>query len=541
MTRKEITSRLTEISSDYNFIYIIAGSILKDFCSPIDYLEHRNPHDHFSYTEAAFLIGLWIKNSSITSRNQYNYEERFKETYNLMEQMHQSLISDTPNFLNKENITAADFMNNGASFKEAFFYSSTGAYDFQYASKFSEKYKYDEEWLKHNKGFSLSDPLEYFTHLKNLVNTKLNDPKIKGNKNITANDLLFPFMFTHSELTKNNKAFDSITLSFITELEKGNNMLLNIPGDFNEFQTKPIIKLDTDRYFIPMPFYLAEAIYESPFYWMTTDKSYSSICLKNRGIVGEEIVHVLFSKIFGVEKTFKGVLIKENKTKTVAEIDVCGRFESTLLAVQVKSKKLTSLSKQGDIDKIRDDFKKGVEDAFLQGIKCEKAILNREDLIFIDDIKSDLTEKFKGTKIVYSICLVLDNYPALTHSSHILLYDKYEDSTICFSIFDLEVICRYLNTPQRLLDYFIKRITNCRYYYAENELCFLGYYLEHDLKKIKESNAIMIDDSFASKIDRNYYAEISGYNDQIKKKKIGRNEMCPCGSGVKYKYCHGKS
>ena len=51
----------------------------------------------------------------------------------------------------------------------------------------------------------------------------------------------------------------------------------------------------------------------------------------------------------------------------------------------------------------------------------------------------------------------------------------------------------------------------------------------------------MIDDSFASKIDRNYYAEISGYNDQIKKKKIGRNEMCPCGSGVKYKYCHGKS
>jgi hypothetical protein len=24
------------------------------------------------------------------------------------------------------------------------------------------------------------------------------------------------------------------------------------------------------------------------------------------------------------------------------------------------------------------------------------------------------------------------------------------------------------------------------------------------------------------------------------KKKIGRNEPCPCGSGIKYKFCHGK-
>ena len=26
-----------------------------------------------------------------------------------------------------------------------------------------------------------------------------------------------------------------------------------------------------------------------------------------------------------------------------------------------------------------------------------------------------------------------------------------------------------------------------------------------------------------------------------RKKKIGRNDPCPCGSGKKYKYCHGKN
>ena len=27
----------------------------------------------------------------------------------------------------------------------------------------------------------------------------------------------------------------------------------------------------------------------------------------------------------------------------------------------------------------------------------------------------------------------------------------------------------------------------------------------------------------------------------VKKKKIGRNDPCPCGSGKKYKYCHGRN
>lgn len=542
MTQKDIIIRLNEITSDYNFIYIIAAVILKDFCNTVGYLEHRNPHEHFSYNEASFLIGLWIKNSNPLNRIQFDFNERFKDTYDLMEKLHFTFISEGPKILEtKKDISVSEFMTNGFLFKESFFYSSTGAYDFQYVKKFSEKYKYDERWLLKNKGFSLNDPSEYFTNVKKIANTKLNSSVFKGKKKLEPNDLLFPFTFTHEELTLGKDAFVNINSCFITEVGKSNNSHLINVGDFNEFQTKPIIKIAENKYFIPMPFYLAEAIYESPFYWMTDDKEYISSCLKHRGDVGEEIVFSIFSKVFGFSNTFKGVKIKENKSTTITEIDVCAKYRNTLIAVQIKSKKLTSISKQGDIEKIKDDFKKAVENAYLQGLECEKAISNAQNLIFTTDEKTEIKQIFTSIKDIFTICIVLDTYPSLAHASHILLYDKYEGSTICFTVFDLEVICRYLNTPERLVDYFSKRINNCRHYYSENELCYLGFYLDHDLKKQDKYNGVMIDNSYGSKIDRLYYPEISGYNDQLKKRKVGRNDICPCGSNLKYKHCHGKN
>lgn len=130
--------------------------------------------------------------------------------------------------------------------------------------------------------------------MKNLVNTKLNSSVFKGKKKLESNDLLFPFTFTHEELTTGKQAFANITSCFITEVDKANNSQLINVGDFNEFQTKPIIKISENKYFIPMPFYLAEAIYESPFYWMVADKNYISNCFKHRGDVGEEIIYNLF-------------------------------------------------------------------------------------------------------------------------------------------------------------------------------------------------------------------------------------------------------
>jgi preprotein translocase subunit SecA len=51
----------------------------------------------------------------------------------------------------------------------------------------------------------------------------------------------------------------------------------------------------------------------------------------------------------------------------------------------------------------------------------------------------------------------------------------------------------------------------------------------------------------ASKSDFSQYSSSGGGNDKGRKtepvrveKKVGRNDPCPCGSGKKYKQCHGQ-
>jgi hypothetical protein len=99
-----------------------------------------------------------------------------------------------------------------------------------------------------------------------------------------------------------------------------------------------------------------------------------------------------------------------------------------------------------------------------------------------------------------------------------------------------------LNKPDLFIDYIHKRTYNSKNFVAENEMCFLGFHLEKGLNKPGTNFLGYLDESWARKIDYMYYPEIAN----IEKKrtmpnfKIGRNDTCPCNSGLKYKKCHGK-
>ena len=46
---------------------------------------------------------------------------------------------------------------------------------------------------------------------------------------------------------------------------------------------------------------------------------------------------------------------------------------------------------------------------------------------------------------------------------------------------------------------------------------------------------------FDEETRKQFYLEAKKMNTVIKPRKIGRNEPCPCGSGKKYKQCHGRT
>ncbi len=539
MTQKEVINKLDDITSNYNFIYVIAAIVLKDFCSPMADISNKNFHEQLNYNELGFIVGLWVKNCT-PKRSEIDIHETYKKVNTLMEYLHQSLLKEGPKLpQKKEEFT--DFLINGSRFKEAFFYSSTGGYDYQFVDMALRKYQYDQEWIKSNKGFQLITLKKYFSHIRACLQKRLNDPTRRKLAAQSKENMLELVCLSLEEINDGNQEYKQITNSFTIELFQESVKELNEVGDYNEFLTKPIIKVSHNKYFIPLPFFLAEAMYESPYYWMRQDDKYINTGLENRGKAAETIVYEMISKVFGSNNTYRGIDIKQNSTKTITDIDVIATHEDVGLIIQIKSKKLTALSKKGNIEFIKSDFQKAIESAYEQGLVCKDCIENHEKYIF-DKNNPEIKNHLSKIKTIYIICLVLDAYPAITHLTNSILYSKYEGSTIALTVLDLDLITHFLITPKKFIDYISKRINNCRFYLSENEGCFLGFYIKKDLKKIDNFHYAMIENDYGGFIDQLYYPRL--VNKEINSlpiTKMGRNDLCNCNSGLKFKRCCGKN
>jgi hypothetical protein len=541
MNKEQILDRLNEITSDKNFIYVLSAIVLKDFCGTLSKLSSKNVRESLNNNEVKFLMGLWVKNWNNKKDKSYDELEVFDEVYSLMEQFHYTFMPDLSKMLKNPSENIFDFFNNGLMFKEAMFYSGTGAYDYQYTKWVTEKYKYDADWLLESKSINLEKLPDFYHSLKMLQQAKLNKLKFESEETFREK-LLDVFTLSKEEIIAKDKDFAGILENFILDLNQPQNQNFKDVGDFNILAEKPIIELTKGKYFIPMPYDLSEAIYESPFYWMNSDENYRSKAQFNRGEIAEEITYKIIEKIFGTNNTLQNLIIKKSKSTMVTDIDILAVKDDKAIIFQVKSKKLTALSKKGNIDAIQSDFKKAVKDAYEQGLTAEECLKSSNDYQFV--LKSEPDFKFDlDINKSFVVTIVLDDYPAITHQTHILLGKEYQEFPVALNVFDLEIVAKYLNTSEKFIDYIERRVKFSQYYKADNELGFLGFHLKKGLQKFPNSDMIALDESWAQFFDEDYYGEISGVKkiqDNLRKK-IGRNETCPCGSGTKYKKCHGKN
>lgn len=540
MNKEQILDRLNEITSDKNFIYVLSAIILKDFCGTLSELSSKNAKESLNNNEVKFLMGLWVKNWNNKQETSYNELKVFDEVYNLMEQFHYTFMPDSSKILKNTSENPFDFYKDGLMLKETMFYSGTGAYDYQYTKWVTEKYKYDADWLLKSKSINLSILPDFYHSLKKLQQTKLNKLKFDS-ENTFKEKLLDVFCLSKEDIIEKNQDFTDILENFILDMKQPQNQNFKDVGDFNILSEKPIIELTKGKYFIPVTYDLSEAIYESPFYWMNNDEDYRSKAQFNRGVVAEEITYKIIEQIFGVNNTLQNLIIKKSKSTMVTDIDILAVKNDKAIIFQVKSKKLTALSKKGNIESIQSDFKKAVKDAYEQGLTAAECLKSSNNFQFT--LKSQQNFKFDfDIKKSFVITIVLDDYPAITNQTHILLKNEYNEFPVALNIFDLEIVAKYLNTPEKFIDYIERRIKFSQYYKADNELGFLSFHLKKGLQKFPNSDMVILDESWAQFFNEDYYGEISGakkIEDNLRKK-ISRNEPCPCGSGTKYKKCHGK-
>lgn len=460
---------------------------------------------------------------------------------------------------------------------EPIFYSGNGIYAFQYLEYLEKRYKYDKEWLWLNKMFDIEQTIELVKTIKNILDKKgssvnligfkdkypqidANARKMARDANVTEEEIevasqhmkiagelyqyisLFPpiplfsseedseknynenwgtfysnlldlFIVNTNDLDNNN-VVDNFFLNFSFIPDKDVNKGFSGPGSFNILNSNPLIKVSDEKYFVPMTFLLAEAVYECPFYWMSADEKYRDKHFKHRGDVGEEMAYSLLSQVFGKDNTYKSLRVVSAKGHDVTDIDVLCVLGNRAICIQVKSKKLTLSSRRGDTKNLVKDFKGAVQDAYEQGIISRDAILGG-GVKFYDEgnnevkLSSDITE-------VYIMSLTTDNYHSLAHQARVML--KKEEKApypIVLTIFDLELLVHYLKDPFDFLYYIRQRISLTDYFVADEEMVYLGYHLKHKLWKKGESTLITLNSDYGYLIDRDYFPYKMGVDNLV--------------------------
>lgn len=458
-----------------------------------------------------------------------------------------------------------EFFGGENSFIEPIFYAGDGIYDFQFLEHLENKYKYDKEWLIINKNFRFDEVVNIVLKIKEIHSLKIkkvNFYDLKENKDQIIKDfkknkiipkkilnenlnsyITFLEFYQYLELFKNKeqndlnvtdedilnngwnsfyeglldlfcispndfddkKSLSDFLLNFsIYPNEQILNKDFNSIGDFNIVTARPIIQLVNKNYFVPVIFSVFETIYESPFYWMMEDKNYKNQLSYNRGKVGEEIAFDLLKNVFGEDNIYPSIRIVSKKGYDDTDIDVLCILGNKALCVQVKSKKLTQLSRKGDFDQLKIDFKGAIQDAYEQGLICRERILEKTATFY--DSKGNKIEFNEEINEVYILGITTENYPTLTHQTSILL-EKNIDSPypLFLTIFDLELVLFYLDNPYDFLYYVRQRINLMDYVNANEEMHYLGYHLMYKLWKDHKADFIYIDNSLGQLIDQNYY------------------------------------
>ena len=459
-----------------------------------------------------------------------------------------------------EQISTKEFFGQGEILSEPIFYSGTGVYDFQFLDLLAAKYQYDADWLRTFRGFDAAEVVNIFLNIKETLEQTLRQTCVLSLKDIECAreefkqkcsgvyaesefqkvlDILSVWQFVEvtsedvfSDAEQSDETFRAAVIAdfcknilnlFVIEKSKiraqsggesfisnfsikcGDHLCLQFSdiGQYNVATSHPMIDLDIDRLFLPIPFLLAESIYESPFYWTMREPSYRDAAAENRGKASEEMVFQFLVKVFG-DKTHRRVLVKSSKDTAVTDVDVLCVLGSKALCVQVKSKKLTELSKKGDTASLKKDFQEAVQDAYEQAWVARKNLLDRSSrFVGNDGAEIPISE---GIDEVYMLIVTTENYPSLTHQAHTLLsLRENSPAPLAFTVFDLELVAHYLRDPYDFLYYIRQRVGLIENFYADEEMVFLGFHLAQRLCKPHNADFCALESQWGQAIDRNYY------------------------------------
>lgn len=322
----------------------------------------------------------------------------------------------------------------------------------------------------------------------------------------------------------------------------------------NPFAKQPLCWIDEgENLFIVHPQFLLDAIYN---YVTEVLEQPQNIFADKYKKVKAETVEIQFLKyfkdIFGDDAYYHTSVCEERGTK---EHDILVEFHDYILIAEVKASKVREpfFNPEKAYKRIQDHFNSdtGIGGGFKQAIILKKFIEGKKDVILFENKNKKFLIENSSEKTILPIVLTLNQFGGLAVNMTLLL-EKDEEQPypwVC-NWHDFENIIEilwYLNkTAQDFIDYLIWRIENHPNILSSDELDVIeGYFLNPQLKKNIKKSAVFFPPNGPSLIDKIYFEKkgVPYEHPAIKpitnkkKKKPGRNDPCPCGSGKKFKIC----
>jgi len=283
--------------------------------------------------------------------------------------------------------------------------------------------------------------------------------------------------------------------------EEDHNESFQALQDFNALNATPLLRKSDGQFILFEQYSLVQALYETPFYWMISDKSYANTAMRNRGQFTESFSRDRLKLIFGPDRVYTNVEIYESKAKRVGEIDVLVLFGDRAIILQAKSKKLTLEARRGNDNQIQEDFTKSVQDAYNQGFECAKLIGQPAPKFFDGSEEISIP---KNLKEIYIFCVISEHYPALNFQVDQFLKYQAEgpiQAPFIMDVFTLDTMTEMLESPIRLLSYVNRRTSYSEKLMASHELIILAFHLKRNLWLDGEYDRVMLDDDISVDLD----------------------------------------
>lgn len=473
---KEIFDELASLCTLPGYIHAIAYIAFRDniigFKEELSAQDFAKMHtwDRLLRSEFVTLLGLMVKGPiSYDLPDPASLKRYVDESYRLLNELH----------------NAMEQARGPHDFREPIFYSGESAYSFQLREFAVAKYAKDNPWLRAHRGFSIEEArsvVHALTAVHNLqMSVVVNLLGDQGSEDLTLLDAFLVDSKQVVDMTGYPIEKVSAVLASFTRFDGEKNERFGSVHDFNIMSVTPLLKCDGDLYALFSHQALEHSLYDSPYYWMASDRDYKTAAMENRGLFTESFVKNRLTRVFGAKRVWQGVKVRDAAGNDVTDIDILVLFGNRAVVVQAKSKKLTLQARRGDTDALVADFKSAVQHAYDQGLKAANAVLSSAATFHTED---DHQIAIPIIEEIFPICVLSEPYPALAFQVKWFLQHKTHDvikAPIVTDIFAVDAMTEMLDSPLWFLSYIHRRSGYFDRLLVPDELSALSLHLKSNL------------------------------------------------------------